>query len=101
MATVNIKWFRPTILGAATAVYGIDIYPPETFTSSASSQVTTNAAPNTGEGVVLVRVVAVGGDIWMTIGKTPTAVTQTGTLLLDGIPEVFKLEKGDKIAIIN
>ena len=98
MATVNIKWFSPSVLSGATAVYGKDIYPPETFTSSASSQATTNAAP---DGVVLVRVVSYGGNVWLTIGKNPTAVTNTGTLILDGLPEVFKLEKGDKLAIIN
>lgn len=61
MATVNIKWFSPSVLSGATAVYGKDIYPPETFTSSASSQATTYAAP---DGIVLVRVVSCRANIY-------------------------------------
>lgn len=98
MATVNVKWFTPSVLAGATVVYGKDIFTPETFTSNASSQSTTNAAP---DGVVLVRVVSYGGNVWLTIGSNPTAVSGQGTLLLDGLPEVFKLDKGDKLAIIN
>lgn len=98
MATVNIKFFRAEIIGGVTAVFGIDSSTPETFTSSGTSQATTYGAANDD---ILARIVSVGGDVWVTINDTPVAVTGQGTLILDGWPEVFKLRKNDKIAIIN
>ena len=98
MAIVNIKFFRPVIVGGVTAVLGVDTKPPESFTSSGTSQVTTSAAP--GEDTY-VRIAVTGGDVWITTGVSPTAITMTGTLILDGLPEVFKLQQGHKVALIN
>jgi hypothetical protein len=98
MATVNVKFFRPHTLAGTVAVYGQDIIPPETYTSSATSQ-STSAAPDKD---TYVRVTAIGGDVWIAIGKAPlTAVTEQGTLILEGIPEVFKIEKNEVLAIID
>lgn len=98
MATVNVKFFRPHTIPGTVAVYGKDIIPPETYTSSASSQ-STSEAP---DKLTYARVTAIGGDVWIAIGQAPlTAVTQQGTLILEGIPEVFKLEEGEVIAIID
>lgn len=98
MATVNIKFFRPHIVDGVTAVFGIDSATPETFTSSAASQVTTASVP---DNVTLIRITATGGDVWVTFGESPTAVTQTGTLILQDLPEIFKLPQGYKVALIN
>ena len=98
MAIVNIKFFRPVIVGGVTAVFGIDTVAPESFTSSGTSQITTSGAPGDD---TFVRIAVTGGNVWITTGLTPTAVTMTGTLILEGIPEVFKLERGHKVALIN
>jgi len=98
MATVSIKFFRPHIIDGATVVYGIDSATPEVFTSSGTSQVTTSGVPDKES---LVRIVSVSGNVWVTFGETPTAVTNSGTLILEDLPEVFKLPQGYKIAIIN
>ena len=98
MSNVNIKFFRPHVIPGVTAVYGIDAIDPETIVSSGTSQVTTSGAPDHN---VFCRVASSGGDVWISIGASPTAVSGEGTLILDGIPEIFKLESGDKIAVID
>lgn len=98
MATVNFKFFRAEIVGGVTAVFGVDAAPPETKTSSGTSQSTTFAAQN---DETFVRIVSSGGNVWVTFGESPTAVSGTGTLILDEYPDIFKLRKGDKIAVID
>ena len=98
MATVNIKFFRAHIIPGVTAVYGIDTVEPESFTSSAVSQVTTASATDND---TYARVVSYGGNVWIKIGDNPTAVSEEGTLILDELPEIFKLRDGDKIALID
>lgn len=97
MATVNIMYFRPAIIKDSAAAIGAQIATPEVFTSSGTSQSTTA----TSDGKAVARVVASGGNIWIAIGTAPTAVTNTGILILDGVPEYFRLEAGQKIALIN
>lgn len=98
MAKVNIKIFRPKIIGGVTAIYGPDAVDPEGFTSSGTSQVTTGAAP---DGQCLVRITSSGGDVWITMGESPVAVALEGTLIIDGIPEVFEIQEGHKVALID
>lgn len=99
MATVNIKFFRAAILnGGNGAAIGADLATPEVFTSSSSSQSTTASAPDNN---TYVRIVSTGGDVWITRGENPTAVTNSGDLIVNSVPEYFKLEAGHKIALID
>jgi len=98
MATVNVTYFRPSILQGATAVYSVNSDATnEVITSSATSQATTATA--TGKNYA--RVVTTGGNVWLAFGTSPTAVTNTGRLLVDGVPEVYYLDDGWKVAVIN
>jgi hypothetical protein len=99
MATVNIKFFRPDLLGEAVATYSENsTVVNEVITSSGTSQETTGSATN---GNTHIRVVATGGNVWLTFGEDPTAVTATGHLLIEGIPEVFAVPAGYKVAVID
>lgn len=98
MATVNVKFFRPAVIAGVDAAIGQDVQTPEVFTSSGTSQATSSSAPDKN---TYVRIASTGGNVWITFAAAPTAVTNAGTLILDGIPEVFKLEAGQKVALIN
>ena len=98
MATVNVTYFKPAVLQGATAVYSVNSDATnEVITSSATSQSTTATA--TGKNYV--RVVTTGGNVWLAFGTNPTAVTNTGRLLVDGVPEVYYLDDAWKVAVIN
>lgn len=98
MATVNIKFFRPAILQSHGVAIGADVATPEVKTSSASSQSTTASAPDSN---TYIRITSTGGNVWITTGLAPTAVTNTGTLVLDGVEYFTKLETGHKVALID
>jgi hypothetical protein len=98
MATVNTMYFKPsTIEGAAAVIDPVDAV-TQTITSSASTQSTTGTAT---VGRNFVRVAASGGNVYLAFGTSPTAVTATGFLLLDGTSEVFHLADGWKVALID
>jgi hypothetical protein len=98
MSTVNVKFFRPAIIHQNTAaVMGADIQAAEVLTSSGTSAVTTGSAP---DGKTYIRVVATG-NVWVAFGTAPVAVSGAGTLVIANIPEVFKLEQGHKVAVID
>ena len=69
----------------------------ELFTSSATSQATTETALSTE----VVRVTASGGAVWVEVDPTPTAAEATGYLLLDGHTIDISANAGDKVAIID
>ena len=98
MATVNVNFFRPALIQETTAVMGVSDNVNEVFTSSGTSQATTATATVDRN---YVRVVASGGNVYLAFAASPTAVTGTGHLLIDGIPEIFFLENGFKVALIN
>ena len=98
MATVNVNFFRPAVIQETTAVIGVSDNVNEVFTSSGTSQATTATATADRN---YVRVVASGGNVFLAFGTSPTAVTATGHLLIDGVPEVFFLENGFKVALID
>lgn len=99
MATVNVNFFRPAIVeDAYSAVMGVSDNLNYVFTSSGSSQATAAGASLDRN---YVRVVATGGNVWLAFGLNPTAVTSTGHLLIAGIPEVFYVENGFKVALID
>ena len=98
MATVNIKFFKPALLQGAAALMSTNSSTiDETLTSSPVSQSTTNSATGTNYA----RVVASGGNVWLKFGTNPTAVTGTGHLLIEGIPEFFYVENGFKVAVVD
>jgi len=98
MATVSITYFRASIVrGGASVIDGSD-YVAEVITSSASSQSTTATATLNRN---FIRVTPSGGNIYIAIGTSPTAVTGSGIMVVDGTTEVFNLPVGYKIAIIN
>jgi hypothetical protein len=98
MATVNIKFFRPAVIPGAGAAMGQDVATAEVFTSSGTTQPTTASAPDNN---TYVRIASSGGNVYVAFGTAPTAVTGEGTLILDGVPEYFKLEAGHKVALID
>ena len=56
-----------------------------------------------GDGAVLVRLMAVGGDLHIAIGANPTAVAAAAQTirLANGIAETFTIRAGERIAAIN
>lgn len=98
MATVGITYFRAYPVEESTAVIEVSDMVSEVKTSSASSQATTATATL---GRNYVRVSASGGNIYVAFGTSPTAVTGTGFLILDGTSEVFHLLDDYKVAIID
>jgi hypothetical protein len=98
MATVNVKFFKPAIVKDSGVAMGPDIATPEVFTSSGTSQASTATS---ADGNTYIRVVSTGGNVWLAFDASPTAVTGAGTLIVDGVPEFFKLEAGHKVALID
>lgn len=61
---------------------------------------TATSAASTVLGSKMVRVVATT-NCWITLGTSPTAVADTGMLLVAGWPERIVVNAGEKIAVLR
>jgi hypothetical protein len=82
---------------------GIEVMPArpnasQAITTSGSSQASTITAKQGDQ----CRVTVTGGNVYIAFGASPTAVSTTGYLLLDGDKDYFgALNAGDKVAVID
>lgn len=95
MATVNVTFFSEYIKNSV-AVVG-EIVASEDITTSGTSAATTAAS----NGATLCRVVALGGNVRLAFGSSPTATATDSFLLLENDVAYFRLEDGFKVAAID
>jgi hypothetical protein len=98
MATVNITYFKPAVIQETAAIIDPVDAVPQSITSSGTSQSTTGTAT---AGRNYVKVSSSGGDVYLAFGTNPTAVTAVGFVILSGSSEIFHLQDGWKVAVIN
>lgn len=97
MATVNVAFCKVSDFNG-TAVANSENIIGESITTSGSSQ------QSVGSGTAshrVVRVSVTGGNIWISIGASPTAAAGNEILLIDGSTEYYAVNIGDKVAVIN
>jgi hypothetical protein len=70
------------------------------YTTSVASAAVTDASILAGIDEVLVRLAATT-DCWVAFGAAPTAVVGTGVFLPAGLVEVWRMNKGDKVAAVQ
>ena len=70
----------------------------ENFTSSGTSQATTAAAAGRDE---VWCVTVSGGDVYVSVGSSPTAASGTGWLIKDGVTWQASAEADQKLALID
>lgn len=95
MATVNIVFARA--MERQTPVASMPPFSKEDITSSASSVVSANSAPNDAVCIITVT----GGNIRAAFGPSPSAVASGDILITDGQTREFMLPQGHKVAVIN
>lgn len=105
MATINIVLSGVTTYatrGGVQPVIDADKLAVHTLTSSGTSQQANITAPNTTAGQGLFwQVTAMGGNVYVDFGTSPTAVVGQCFLVLDGQTRDFGGQPGQKIAVIN
>ena len=95
MATVNIVFFNE-FYKKGVAVIG-EILSAEDITSSGTSQTSTGSST----GADMVKVTALGGNVRLNFGTSPTALATGNYLLLENDVAYFKLQDGYKVAVID
>lgn len=95
MATVNVVFFNE-FYKQGVAVIG-EVISAEDITSSGTSQASTGAS--TGQDMV--KVTALGGNVRLNFGASPTALATGNMLLLENDFVVLKLQDGYKVAVID
>ena len=70
------------------------------YTTTTQSAAITDAAITDGITEVLVRISA-NTDCWIAFGADPTAVLDQGIFMPAGVTEVWRMNKGDKVAAVQ
>lgn len=110
MADLNIAYMRQNKMGAYRGTVPMAFFNSATgnmvsatVLDCATSKQTAVAPDLDGDGVVIARLLAVGGDVHIAIGANPTAVAAAAQTirLVAGNPEYFTVHAGERIAAIN
>lgn len=96
MATLHVRF--GAAMGGGAPIYAPTPSAAQSITTSGSSQASTVSATQGDIGTVKVT----GGNVYVTVGQSPTASAGAGFYLGDGDRVDFgPLRGGDKIAVIN
>lgn len=91
-----------SIEGASLPVPRFEDAVSELVESSSTSEASTASSPLGSKSFGFVSITAIGGDIWVTAGPSPTAIAgEDGFPVLSGQTRDFAVSPGDRVAVID
>lgn len=100
MATVNIAFARAGQRGSFGYLSVLSAHPRAV--ENITSGITSIQSAGSAIGGEVLRIVTIGGGIYIRVGRDPTAAIGSGYLLRDGdVLDLGGLQDGDKVAVIN